>query len=255
MQIHNQTCKNTMPIPSHLFLRRSSLVGLVLRPLLTRTGVSLLAPRVSELSVSTTLNGSWDVALLDLGNGNGSSVGECGLGALGVLLLGGGDLLLGGVSGLGLASLSWEKDEASTVSLEALDVQGEGFDGEVLAAGVNGDTDGACKLAWDGGLLKYKSDIWSPSPPVCTANYLKLLEGETTSGTDTAVVLDRWAADNWSQLIHWARGNSSGLGETCIAASELATWLLWVLDFFLNSFSFSRSCFGHRKGSVCTWSK
>ena len=156
-----------MPIPSHLFLRRSSLVGLVLRPLLTRTGVSLLAPRVSELSVGTTLNGSWDVALLDLGNGNGGSVGECGLGALGVLLLGGGDLLLGGVSGLGLASLSWEKDEAGAVSLEALDVQGEGFDGEVLAAGVNGDTDGACKLAWDGGLLKFKSDIWSSSPRVC----------------------------------------------------------------------------------------
>lgn len=154
MQIHNQTCKNTMPIPSHLFLRRSSLVSLVLRPLLTRTGVSLLAPRVSELSVSTTLNGSWDVALLDLGNGNGGSVGECGLGALGVLLLGGGDLLLGGVSGLGLASLSWEKDEAGLVSLEALDVQGEGLDGKVLAAGVDGDTDGASKLAWDGGLLK-----------------------------------------------------------------------------------------------------
>lgn len=143
-----------MPIPSHLFLRRSSLVSLVLRPLLTRTGVSLLAPRVSELSVSTTLDGSWDVALLDLGKGNDGSVGECGLGALGVLLLGGGDLLLRGVSGLGLASLSWEKDEAGAVSLEALNVQGEGLDGKVLAAGVDGDTDGACKLAWDGGLLK-----------------------------------------------------------------------------------------------------
>lgn len=149
-----------MPIPSHLFLRGSSLVSLVLRPLLTRTSVSLLAPRVSELSVSTTLNGSWDVALLDLGNGNGGSVGECGLGALGVLLLGGRDLLLGGVTSLGLASLSWEKDEAGAVSLKALDVQGKGLDGEVLAAGVNGDTDGACKLAWDGGLLEYKSDIW-----------------------------------------------------------------------------------------------
>lgn len=54
---------------------------------------------------------------------------------------------------------------------------------------------------------------------------LQLLEGETTSGTDAAVVLDGWTADNWSQLIHWARGNSGGLGETSIAASQLATWL------------------------------
>lgn len=86
-------------------------------------------------------------------------------------------------------------------------------------------------------------------------NYLELLKGETTSGTDTAVVLEGWAADNWSQLVHWARGNGSGLGETCIAASELATWLLWVLELFLGSFSFPRSCFGHRRECVSTWSK
>lgn len=142
-----------MPIPSHLFLSRSSLVSLILRPLLTRTGVSSIAPRVSEFSVGTSLNGGWDVALLDLGHGNSGNAGECGLGALGVVLLGGRDLLLGGVAGLSLASLSWEEDEAGAVSLEALDVQGEGFDGKVLAAGVNGDTDGSCKLAWDSGLL------------------------------------------------------------------------------------------------------
>jgi hypothetical protein len=153
MQIHNQTCKNTMPIPSHLFLGRSSLVSLILRPLLTRTGVSGLAPRVPKLSVGTSLNCSWELALLDLGNGNGVGNWERSLGALDVVGLDGGDVGSGRVTLLGLASLSWEEDEAGAVSLETGNVQGEGLDGEVLAAGIDGDTDGWCKLAWDASLL------------------------------------------------------------------------------------------------------
>jgi hypothetical protein len=48
-----------------------------------------------------------------------------------------------------LTEFAWEKDEAGTEGLEAVDVGLEGLDGEVLAAGVNRDTDGRCELAGD----------------------------------------------------------------------------------------------------------
>lgn len=35
-----------------------------------------------------------------------------------------------------------EKDQAAAVSLEALDIYGEGFSGEVCSPSVNADTDG-----------------------------------------------------------------------------------------------------------------
>lgn len=142
-----------MPIPSHLFLGRSSLISLILRPLLARTRVSGLAPRVPKLPVGTSLNGSGDLALLDLGDGNGVDDRERGLGALDVVGLDGRDVGGRGVTLLGLAGLSWEEDEAGAVGLETGDVQGEGLGGEVLAAGVDGDTDGWCELAWDTSLL------------------------------------------------------------------------------------------------------
>jgi hypothetical protein len=61
--------------------------------------------------------------------------------------LGGLDILSGGVTLLGLAVAAGEEDEALAVLLEALDVGLEGLLREVLAARVDGDTDGAGELA------------------------------------------------------------------------------------------------------------
>lgn len=61
--------------------------------------------------------------------------------------LGGLDVLSGGVTLLGLAVAAGEEDEALAVLLEALDVGLEGLLREVLAARVDGDTDGAGELA------------------------------------------------------------------------------------------------------------
>jgi hypothetical protein len=156
MHINNQTCNNTMPRDptTHLFLGSSLRIGLILSSLVTRTLVSSLAPGITELSVSTTLNWSWHLALLDLGDGNCWGNGESSAGALDVVTLkSGSDILLGSIGLGGLASLSWEKDKAGLVSLQALDVGGKGLDGQVLAAWVDGNTDGWRKLAWDTGLL------------------------------------------------------------------------------------------------------
>ena len=54
----------------------------------------------------------------------------------------GGAVLLGAVAGLGLVALAGEDDQAGLVGLEALDVGGEGLLGQVLAAAIDGDTDG-----------------------------------------------------------------------------------------------------------------
>lgn len=62
-------------------------------------------------------------------------------------LFGGLDLLGRGVTLLGGLGVAGEEDEAGTVSLEALDVGGEGLLGKVLATRVDGDTDGGCELA------------------------------------------------------------------------------------------------------------
>jgi hypothetical protein len=61
--------------------------------------------------------------------------------------LGGLDVLGGSVTLLGLAVAAGEEDEALAVLLEALDVGLEGLLREVLAARVDGDTDGAGELA------------------------------------------------------------------------------------------------------------
>lgn len=55
--------------------------------------------------------------------------------------------------------------------------------------------------------------------------YLKLLQGETTTGTSTAVVLDSGAPNNRSQLVDWARGDSGSLSETGLPTTVLATGL------------------------------
>ena len=86
-----------------------------------------------------------------------------------VSALGGLDVLGGGVTLLGLAVAAGEEDEALPVLLEALDVGLEALLGEVLAARVDGDTDGAGELAGN-------------------ASSLQLNERETTAGPDAAVV-------------------------------------------------------------------
>jgi hypothetical protein len=63
--------------------------------------------------------------------------------------LGGLDVLGGSVTLLGLAVAAGEEDEALAVLLEALDVGLEALLGKVLAARVDGDTDGASELAGD----------------------------------------------------------------------------------------------------------
>lgn len=91
-----------------------------------------------------------DEALLELEDvldgQNGSGAADEVLAALGSL-----DLLGGSVTALGLAVAAGEEDEALPVLLEALDVGLETLLGEVLAAGVDRDTDGAGELAGDAG--------------------------------------------------------------------------------------------------------
>lgn len=58
-----------------------------------------------------------------------------------------------GVAGFGLARAAGEEDEAGAVGLEALDVGGEGSDGEVGAARVDADTDCWGEFAGDFGFL------------------------------------------------------------------------------------------------------
>lgn len=56
-------------------------------------------------------------------------------------------------------------------------------------------------------------------------SYLKLSERETTTSTNTAVVLDGRAADNGPQAVHWAWSDLGSLVLTGIASALLATWL------------------------------
>lgn len=47
------------------------------------------------------------------------------------------DVFLAAVTLLVFSGLAWEKDQARAVGLEALDIHGEGFGGEIGAAGVD----------------------------------------------------------------------------------------------------------------------
>lgn len=64
------------------------------------------------------------------------------------------ELLLGRVALLGLVALLGEEDQALGVSLEALDVGGQGLLGDVLATSIDRDTDGRSILAGDASGLK-----------------------------------------------------------------------------------------------------
>lgn len=102
------------------------------------------------------------------------------------------DLLGAGLTLLGGLGVAGEEDKASLVGLQALNVGLEGLLAEVLAAGVDGDTDGASELAGDVGLLE-------------------LGKGETTASTNTAVVLDGGAADDRAELVDGLGSDTGGL--------------------------------------------
>ena len=55
---------------------------------------------------------------------------------------------------------------------------------------------------------------------------LQLGQGEATAGADAAVVFDRGAADDGSELVNGAGSDSGGLGHASIAAPLLAAGLL-----------------------------
>lgn len=184
--IHRQTVITIFETSLSVLLRRSltmrlfllsiSLLSLGLGTLLAGTGVALLGTLVPELPVGVL--GGLDAAdggLLEdglVGDGeDGAGEGD------GLALLGGLDVLSGGVTALGLAVTAGEEDKLLPVLLEALDVGLEALLGEVLAAGVDRDTDGGCELAGD-------------------ASSLQLSERETTTGAHAAVV-----CTNISQLL------------------------------------------------------
>lgn len=139
---------------SNLFVLGSLRLGLVPGPLLPLAGVALVGALLAELAEGTTLDGSGHVGLLDLCDALvDTDDGEGGTGG-GDALGGGLELLLRGVTLLGLVALLGEQNQAGGVGLEALDVGSERFLGQVLTAGINGDTDGGGVLAGDTGSLR-----------------------------------------------------------------------------------------------------
>lgn len=58
--------------------------------------------------------------------------------------------------------------------------------------------------------------------------YLQLLQGESSTGSGTAVVLDRRASDDRSELIDGTRCDGSGFGQTILSAARLAAGLVEV---------------------------
>ena len=153
--------KESLPIRLHqllmnrLFLLLRLLVGLGLGALLALADQAGLGASVAELAVGVL--GGWVVADLALLDDNLVVDRESLVGVLDATivadLLASLDLLLGGVASLWRLGLAWEEHQALLVGLQALDIGLEGLLGEVLAAWVNGDTDGWRELAWDASLL------------------------------------------------------------------------------------------------------
>lgn len=190
----------------HLLLSSSLRIGLLSLPLRPLSGLPVVAPGSPELPVLGlgVLLRSGDLALSD-GIGiwsNGESRGNDSLGS-------GSEVLGAGVTLLWFAELAGEEDEFRAVGLEALDVGSEGWNGVVDTAVVDRDTDCAGES---------RGDLSS----------LQLLQGETPTGTDTAVVLDGWASDDWPQLVDWAGGNGSSLGDSGIPPAEFTARLVEV---------------------------
>ena len=152
-----------------LFLLSISLLSLELGTLGAGTSVALHSALVTELPVGVL--GGLDAADGNLLEDGLVDDGEDGAGGLDevLALLGGLDVLGGGVTVLGLAVAAGEEDKALPVLLEALDVGLEALLGDVLAAGVDRDTDGGCELAGN-------------------ASGLQLSKGETATGAHAPVV-------------------------------------------------------------------
>jgi len=170
-----------------LFLLVGLLIRLGLLALLADTDKASLGAGITEHPVGV-LGGLvvLDVTLLERGNvGDGQDLAG---GLDGVLaLLGGLDVLDGSVTALRLAVAAREEDELLPVLLETLHVGGEALLGQVLAAGVDRDTDGACELAGDTGSCLMLVRVKVSRVRVRT---LQLNERETTTGAHTAVVCD-----------------------------------------------------------------
>ena len=58
--------------------------------------------------------------------------------------------------------------------------------------------------------------------------YLKLLQSETPTLAQLAVVFDSWASDSRTELVDWPGCQSGSLCDTGITSAELATWLVEV---------------------------
>ena len=117
----NQTRKTKVPSSrprrNPLLLSSSGLISLLLRTLITLALVSVLASRISQLSVCTSLDWCWHLALLDLGNTtDGVDDWKTKLDA-GNGVLDGRDILLGSITLLVLTQLAGEEDQAGLVGL------------------------------------------------------------------------------------------------------------------------------------------
>lgn len=159
-----RTCSSLKQAPFNtpyglLFLGRLRLVGLGLRPLFPHTHQPRIAPGITQPPVSPLLAFT-HLTSLNLANCllNGHVLdrhtpGQRSQDLLGRSILVCVDLLLRAVQLLMLSRNAREQDEAGAVSLEALDVGGEGLDGEVLSAMVDGDADGGSQFAGNSSLL------------------------------------------------------------------------------------------------------
>lgn len=192
--------------PHRLLLSSSLRIRLLGGPLCPLASLPMVAPGDPELPVL-----GWSRLLLisDLALGNGLGVWSNGEGRADNGLSSGSKLVSAGVTLLWLTELAGEEDELRAIGLETLDVGSEGWDGVVDTAVVNGDTD--CAGESSGNLSS-----------------LQLLQAETPAGTDTAVVLDGWASDNWPQFVDWAGSDSSSLGDPGISPAELTAGLVEV---------------------------
>ena len=142
----------------HLFLLVVLFLLLGLGTLLALANKTSVGASVAEHTVCVL--GGWVVGDLALLDDNLVVDWECELGLLDLAIVGGLadllgslDLLLGSVAVLLRLELAWEENKTLLVLLQAGDVGGERLIGKVLAARVDGDTDGWRKLAWDTSLL------------------------------------------------------------------------------------------------------
>ena len=137
------------------------------------------------------------------------------------------------VEGLVLPGFAREEDQPGFVGLQAFDVEGQGFGGGCLPAGVDWDADCWREFAGDACFLlrllmlmqlSNSEDVdWEVCVKLCdverSVTYLQFHQSETSSSSEFSVVFDRWATDDWADSIDWSRGNRGGFRETSGASS------------------------------------